>query len=63
MQGHGAVSKKCLNLGDEEITLLEESAHLQFVAFKFSALYSKRRISNMISTTLGGPVSPGQGKR
>ena len=40
MQGHGAVSKKCLNLGDEEITLLEESAHLQLVAFKFSALYN-----------------------
>lgn len=41
VQAHGAVTEEGLHLGDEEVALLEESAHLQFVRLEFPSLRAR----------------------
>lgn len=38
MQAHCAVCEECLHLGDEEVALLEEGAHLKLVRLELAPL-------------------------
>lgn len=40
VEGHRAVREEGLDLGDEQVALFEERAHLQLVALQFSPLWS-----------------------